>query len=149
MTVKNVLFICTGNTCRSPMAEAILKSKNREGVIVRSAGVFAFDGSPASENTSIILKEKNIKHDHSSKQLTEEDVKSATHIFTMTENHKATIMNLYPFAADKVFTLYEFADGNKMDVIDPYGGSVEIYRETFHELDKLIEKLLDKLDKGQ
>ena len=145
--MKSILFICTGNTCRSPMAEAILKNKNREDITVRSAGVYAYDGSPASENTTKVLEENNIAHQHSSKLLRSEDVDRATYIFTMTESHKATIMNLYPYAADKIFTLNEFAEEKRLDVSDPYGGSVDIYRETFKELDKLIGKMLDKIDR--
>ncbi|RLQ93503.1 low molecular weight protein arginine phosphatase [Falsibacillus albus] len=146
--MTNILFICTGNTCRSPMAEAILRNKQNDQIEVRSAGVFAFDGSPASTNTKKVLEENNISHSHTSSLLKEEDVKWATYIFTMTSGHKATVLNMFPQAGDKTFTLNEFVDGKGLDVADPYGGSVEIYRETFGELDKLIDKLLDKLNKG-
>jgi protein-tyrosine-phosphatase len=141
-----VLFICTGNTCRSPMAEAILKSKAIEGIEVKSAGVFALNGSPASAHAQTVLKENNIDHDHRSTMLTEAEIDWATHILTMTEGHKRYVVSQFPKAADKTFTLKEFADSSadKKDIVDPYGGSLEMYRETFKEIQSTIEKILER-----
>lgn len=145
----NILFICTGNTCRSPMAEAILKSKKVKGFSIRSAGIYAIDGQNASQHTQKVLEENNITHHHTSKMLTEEDVNWATMIFTMTSSHKFFIIEKYPFAAEKTYTLKEFANGQKtnLDVMDPYGGSLDIYRKTFNELTELIEELIINIDK--
>ncbi|MFT4415379.1 low molecular weight protein arginine phosphatase [Fredinandcohnia humi] len=142
-----VLFVCTGNTCRSPMAEAILKAKATDEIEVKSAGIFASDGSPASQNTSIVLKEKGIEHTHSSTFLTREQVEWATYIVTMTNSHKQEILFRFPEVTNKVFTLKEFV-GNQGDVSDPYGGSLDIYRETYAELEQLIEKVLVRVQKG-
>ncbi|WP_010677208.1 low molecular weight protein arginine phosphatase [Bacillus timonensis] len=139
-----VLFVCTGNTCRSPMAEAILRSKAGESIEVKSAGIYAGEGSPASANTAQVLKENGIECQHFSSFLTKEHLEWATYVFTMTNQHKEAILLRFPEAEDKVFTLKEYVNTNG-DVSDPFGGPVDIYRETYAELEPLIDDLLSKL----
>jgi protein arginine phosphatase len=142
-----ILFVCTGNTCRSPMAEAILKNKAIDGIEVKSAGVYAVSGSEASPNAKLVLQENNIPENHRSTVLSEAEINWATHIFTMTEGHKRAIVSYHPRAIEKTFTLKEFAeDSVDKDVVDPYGGPVQIYRDTFSELHQMIEKMLERLD---
>ena len=145
----NILFVCTGNTCRSPMAEAVLKHRGHEDFEVKSAGVFAMDGTDASFQAKEVLKENDIIHRHQSTLLTKEDLDWASYIFTMTSNHKRAIVDQYPSVADKIFTLKEYVltDPGNLDVSDPFGGSVDIYRHTYRELNELIEKLIIKLEK--
>jgi len=144
--MARILFVCTGNTCRSPMAEAILKNKQLPGVEVKSAGVYAPNGADASANAKTVLEENNISHDHRSSMLTRDEIDWATLVLTMTQSHKGLVMNQYPYAADKIFTLKEFAEetGN-LDVADPFGGNEQIYREAFKEIQKSIERILDKI----
>jgi protein arginine phosphatase len=146
--MMRILFVCTGNTCRSPMAEAILKSKAIDGVEVKSAGVFAINGSPASAHAKTVLGENNIPENHSSAYLTEEELEWATYVFTMTEGHKTAVLSKYPHASEKTFTLKEFAENNPapQDIVDPYGGSLDLYRETFEDIHRAIEKIIGRLE---
>jgi protein-tyrosine phosphatase len=128
------------------MAEAILRSKKIEGLEVRSAGVFAANGSEASAHAKTVLDDNRISHQHSSSLLTNETVEWAELILTMTASHKAAILRQFPGAAVKLFTLKEFTgEAVDHDVVDPYGGTLAMYRETYKELDRLIEKALEKI----
>ncbi|WP_144479149.1 low molecular weight protein arginine phosphatase [Cytobacillus oceanisediminis] len=144
--MAHVLFVCTGNTCRSPMAEAILKSKQLPGIEVKSAGVYAPNGEDASVNAKIVLEENEISHVHRSSTLTKEMIDWATVVLTMTGSHKGLILSQYPDAAEKTFTLKEFAEeSGSQDVADPYGGDEQIYRKAFQEIQKSIERIIDKI----
>lgn len=139
-----IFFVCTGNTCRSPMAEAILRAKELPEVEVRSAGIFAGE-APLSTNARTVLNEEGISFEHTSKQLLPEDVEWATLILTMTASHKQFLLQDYPEYAEKIYTLKEFASGIAADVSDPYGGSLSTYQQTFHELKSLVDQVVDKL----
>lgn len=108
---KAILFVCTGNTCRSPMAEGILRLKAREKNIpltISSAGVAAADGGPISSHARQVLQDKEIEDSIQSKPVTEEAVQWAELILTMTMSHKRALIERYPHAADKIFTLKEY-----------------------------------------
>ena len=147
--MNHILFVCTGNTCRSPMAEALLKKMNLPGVEVRSAGVYAIDGSASSINAQKVMDEQNIPHNHQSSMLTDTLVSWSTYIFTMTSGHKEAVISRFPNARSKTYALKEFAklDGN-LDIKDPFGGSVEEYRDAFLEIQEAIEKVAKILEKN-
>lgn len=140
-----VLFVCTGNTCRSPMAEAIFNDKWSEKGEALSAGIFAAEGQKASEHTLSVLKENGIHLDHQSSQVKPDQVTWATHILTMTAAHKEMLMDAYPEASDKIFTLKEYVNDSKtdLDVVDPFGGNLSVYKMTYNELDDLISRIFD------
>ena len=142
----NIYFICTGNTCRSPMAEAILKNKNLEGVEVRSAGIYAIEGSPISQNANDVLNQENIKHNHRSSVFSEQDVAWADLILTMTTSHKEQVLRMSEDAQGKTYTLLEYAmPENGADIQDPFGGDLFVYQQTFAQLNEAINNLEKKL----
>lgn len=142
-----VLFVCTGNTCRSPMAEAIFNNINDiENSTAISAGVATIPNSIISKNAFKAIKENlNLEmKERCSVQLTKELLAEADLVFTMTESAKVYISNSLPEVKTKIFTLKEYV-GEYGDVIDPYGGSFEIYSKTFNELHRLITLLIMKI----
>ena len=114
--MKRILFICTGNTCRSPMAEAFLKGLAHEKgltVAVRSAGLSTINGMPVSANSLHALNRRGIQHKGSSSVLQEEILDWADLVLTMTSAHKRDLLQQYAHMMDKTFTLKEFAYMNE------------------------------------
>jgi tRNA threonylcarbamoyl adenosine modification protein (Sua5/YciO/YrdC/YwlC family) len=146
----NVLFVCTGNTCRSPMAEGLFKKKwhqrQRDEIKVNSAGTSALSGWPSFSLTHKIMKEKgvDISH-HMSKPLNQKMVEEADLILVMERVHKNEVLELSSLAEGKVLLLKEFALGIEEEILDPMGGSEESYRECVREIEHSIEAMIEKL----
>lgn len=144
-----VLFVCTGNTCRSPMAEGLFNAKAKslnKDFEAKSAGVFASEGFPASPEAIKVLKQDyNVDiSNHRSKNLRRHDLEEADLILAMSDVHKQSILFKYPEYTNKVFTIKEFV-GLKGEVEDPYGMPIEVYKETARELEDLISKVIIKI----
>jgi protein arginine phosphatase len=143
--MQRILFVCTGNTCRSPMAEAILKNKKMNDVQVKSAGIYAVNGCDATGHSKVVLDENKIPNDHKSSTLTEAHLDWATTILTMTTSHKMSIIQNFPKSVDKIYTLKEFVgEKGNLDVMDPFGGDLDTYRTTYEELERLINLITEK-----
>lgn len=138
-----VLFVCTGNTCRSPIAEAILKGKQLENLEVRSAGTSAITGSEISLNSQLVIMDNNLEGPKHSTLLTKHEINWATHILTMTASHKHYITNNFPEALGKTYTINEFVDETG-DIVDPFGGPIDVYKQTYYELDDKITKMIKR-----
>lgn len=143
----NILFVCTGNTCRSPMAAAVLKSKQVANLNVRSAGMYAMPYAEMSEYAKQVLAEANMTQQHQATQLTSAEIEWADLLLTMTTRHRDSIIANFPYKEQQVFTLKEYISTTDLqDVVDPYGGNKTIYEETFQELKALIDRLVKKIE---
>ncbi|SMF66824.1 protein-tyrosine phosphatase [Paenibacillus uliginis N3/975] len=119
--MKNILFVCTGNTCRSPMAEGMLRKLAKGRGIpleVRSAGVSAAEGMPISRHAEAVLRDQQIKDGMSSKPLSMDLVEWADLILTLTLSHKQYAIRQFPYAADKVHTLKEYVENDVQVLTD-------------------------------
>ena len=150
--MKRVLFICTGNTCRSPMAKALLEKliqqKSRQDFYeVDSVGLFAVDGLSASQEAIEVLRHENVDlTSHQSQSIVDQIVNWADIIITMTKNHYEQLLDLYPAANDRVFTFSELAGLTESDVTDPYGQGQAAYQVTLQQLKQGMPRLFNYLE---
>ncbi len=137
-----VLFVCTGNTCRSPMAEAIFNTLSDDKIAIsRGTNVFAPQSiNPKSKNA--LLKYGISLNEHISRQLSVDDIKASDLVLTMTGSQMLILKNAFPEYKSRIYTLKGKSYGMESDVEDPFGGDQEAYNLCCDELYKSIERLL-------
>ncbi len=141
--MRRLLIVCTGNTCRSPMAAALAR-KYMPWAEVISAGTATVSGLPASIGAMDAMQKMGLSiDDHASRPVNIYLLDEADLVLTMTENQKRAILNFCPETADKVFTLGEFA-GTAIDIPDPFGMPVEEYLKCAKNLEVLIKAVAEK-----
>jgi protein-tyrosine-phosphatase len=142
---KTVVFVCTGNVCRSPMAagffyDKLVREKAEGAVRVRSAGTWALEGQPASAYALQVMGEHGLDiGSHRGRNMTQSDVDDADLILAMTRRHSDFLGQQLQRTDGKVYLFAEMA-GEAKDIADPYGGSLHEYRSTAAELKDLIER---------
>lgn len=140
----NILFVCTGNTCRSPMAETmcieLLKTKMRRDVEVASAGTSVYLPSGASYNSIMAMAERNIDlSSHTSRPITSGSLEWADAIYCMTKGQANLVKTMYPDYQHKVFTL------SQNDISDPFGGSLEEYKLCANQIFEAVKAIVEGL----
>ncbi|MDO5519178.1 MAG: low molecular weight protein arginine phosphatase [bacterium] len=146
MNYSRLIFVCTGNTSRSPMAKAIYERMDKENHIrVFSRGLVVLFPEPANPKACAVLKNNDLDIEgHVATALVDTDITENTLILTMTEKQKQTVIEEFENATD-VYTMKEFV-GMDGDVMDPYGGTLLEYEECFAELSMLVKKTVYRLN---
>lgn len=147
-----IVFVCTGNTCRSSMAEALAKkwlaanAPTRTDIEFVSAGLAAFPGSPASGQAIDVMRLAGVNlAGHRARQISRDYVVDSDLILTMTKGHKCALLQMYPESTNKIYTLAEFAAGQETDIPDPFAQSTEVYKKCAGEIGEYLGKALQKV----
>ncbi|RLC97603.1 MAG: low molecular weight protein arginine phosphatase [Chloroflexi bacterium] len=145
-----ILIVCTGNICRSPMAEVLLQARlardeARQNWQVKSAGVWTTDGCPASDHAIAEMARRglDLRH-HCSRNVTRQMVTEAALVLTMTQSHAEALSAAFPEHIHKVHLLSEMS-GPAYSIRDPYGGTRQEYAYTAKELEQLIENGYERI----
>ena len=153
--MKTILFICTGNVCRSPMAEALFRraTDGRGDFRVLSAGLGAMNGQPPTAHSVAAMRDLGLDiSGQRSRSLTADLVSQADYIFGMTHGHVDTLGLLYPGAAERVFLLREFDDSleeYEKDIGDPIGSAYDVYVNCRRQIEQGIASLLKYMEQNE
>lgn len=144
----NILAVCTGNICRSPMAEGILRSmfSGNQGITISSAGTHALEGNPATEFAVIAAREQGIDiSGHRARMLTADSIEHSQIILCMEPSHIEWVLSSVVSASDRLYNAAEFSGSPKKRraIADPYGCSLREYRECFHDLHLCLSNFIN------
>lgn len=149
----NIMFVCTGNTCRSAMAEGLAKKEienKRLDINVSSSGIFAMDGEHASYNSVAIMKEYDVDIlMHKATSIENSNIENMDIILCATMNHKQQVILRYPSLKEKVYTMKEYAgldkNGEDTDIGDPWGYDINTFRICAAEISLCVDKIIEKI----
>jgi protein-tyrosine-phosphatase len=147
--MTEILLVCTGNICRSPMAEAVmrqeLQQRNENEVGVTSAGTGAWDGALASEGAYLVALEHGLDlSNHRARLLTRELVEQSDLILTMARHHRVRVEELGGTGKTHLLGEYAGVTGADAEVSDPFGSDLPVYRQTFEEIQELIHAAVER-----
>ena len=150
-----IMFICTGNICRSAMADWLLKKKlkdlKRQDIQVYSSGIYAYDGDISTWEAKEVMKEYEVDlKEHRATNIRNSNIKEMDLILCATKSHKIAVLDIYPELKEKVYTMKEYVGYNRenhdrIDIKDPWGYDIETYRSCAAEIDECLELLIKKI----
>ena len=141
-----IMFVCTGNTCRSAMAEAIFKQMVTDDIEVLSSGIMAENGRAPSKNTLEVCRAHGIDiSNHRATYFKDSDIVDMDLVLTFEEYHKYKIEIYY--SDFEIFTVKEFIGEYPIDIADPVGGNYNVYEACFCEIVRVLKKVNLKICK--
>jgi protein-tyrosine-phosphatase len=146
--MNSVLFICSANVCRSPMAMGLLHSMVEDlsdQWKIESAGVWDMGGQQVAANTQLVLKERGIDlNDHTSRTVTGTMLSEFSLVLVMEDIHKEVLNLAFPEYTDRIYMLSEMVEG-LFDIVDPIGGSLADFEETALEMERILTEGFEKI----
>jgi len=146
--MNSVLFICSANICRSPMAMGLLRSMVEDSSDqwkIESSGVWDMGDQPAALNTQLVLEERGIDlNDHASRAVTSSNLSEFNLVLVMKNNHKEVLKLAFPEYTDRIYMLSEMV-GEIFDIVDPIGRSLADFEETALEIERILTDGFEKI----
>lgn len=148
-----IMFVCTGNICRSPMAHHYMQKRVKDlnienEFLISSCGIYAFTGDKATQNAIFVMKEYNVDMEmHRATNIEDTNIQEYDYIITLTTRHKEQVRYFYPKLDNNIYTLREFVDNNETykSIDDPWGLSISVYKDCAQEIVEKVDKVIEKL----